>query len=720
MIALVTILCFAQPKALEAIPRQGAVVLDGRLDEPAWLNAPLGDGFVERNPYPGSSPPVNTTVKVIYDHEHLWIGVRAQTLPGEQPRALELTRDDLRIFGDDAISIKLDVRRDRRTTLGFATNPAGAQLDYVAVEGGDSFRREFDAIWRVETSVDAEGWTSEFELPWIALGLPEGDGPRTLGINITRDHVARLATYDWSAMPAEFGPVAALYYGELTGMKNVAGGLPLTLLPFVRGAYDTTRATPWDAGLGGDLRLRAGVDAWVELTLLTDFAQVDLDDPVVNLSRFQLFFPERRPFFLSGLEIFEVGVTGQTQVYFSRRIGLDDDNRPLPLWGGFKAYGSAGQTRFGVLQVLTADNSSNPSASFTVARARHNFGENGHIGAIATLQGDVDSLSRDALGPRPFVPNLSWATDGAIRLAERRLELQGFLAGAHNQDEDGFAGRMAVAWRGLEVQPKGELSFVSEDFDPRAGFVIRQDLIRSRVDLDWIGRTERYGLQSIAVNVGAQSDRAYSDGVFLGHGANLHSTIIWRSGWAISGGLSTTQDFVREPFELVDRVPVPADRYASRNIYVNGTTPPGKLAQLYLGYGYTGNFYGGTLHTVEADGSLAFGPHFKLRGNGKLSLISFSEATLRARGGSSEFEAFNILTASLALVVSPSTTLSLDGIAQVNTGDERLNTLVRVRWRYLPGSDLFLVYRQVDDRADASGDERSLTLKVTWRTDVVF
>lgn len=155
----------AEP-SLEALRvEDGAIAADGRLDEPAWARAPVGGGFVERSPRSGAVPPVATEVRVLHDHEALYVGVTMSLLPGETPRALEMTRDDTEIWSDDAVTIKFDVQRDRRSTVGFAVNAAGAQIDFVALDSGRSFRLEYDALWECGTTTTLrEPWTSERSL----------------------------------------------------------------------------------------------------------------------------------------------------------------------------------------------------------------------------------------------------------------------------------------------------------------------------------------------------------------------------------------------------------------------------------------------------------------------------------------------------------------------------------------------------------------------------
>ncbi|MEL6547976.1 MAG: hypothetical protein AAFQ82_25345, partial [Myxococcota bacterium] len=251
------------------------IVIDGILNEAAWSEAPAGRGFVERGPIREANPPVETEFKVLFDDAAIYVGVRMALAPGEVPRGFERRRDNFRIFSDDTISLKFDVRRDKRATIGFVVNAAGARMDYVAVDRG-RFRVEFDVVWDVDVKVTEEAWVAEFRIPSLALGFPDRSGEQLMGLNLSRDHNARVATYDWSFLPPELGPTYAERYGVIRGIEGVSGGQPLTLIPFVTGGYrrdDRSRFpsdTPWTVSGGADVRLRIGDDSWLEATALTD------------------------------------------------------------------------------------------------------------------------------------------------------------------------------------------------------------------------------------------------------------------------------------------------------------------------------------------------------------------------------------------------------------------------------------------------------------------
>lgn len=701
-------------KRLSAAPRGDAPVkIDGRLDEPVWATAKVGTGFVERTPFPGRRAAVRTEFRVLYDAEALYIGVVNHRSEGDELRAFERQRDDFDVFSDDAISLKFDVRLDQRTTVGFATNPAGVQIDYVAVENSD-FRREYDAIWEVEAQVYPDRWVAEFRIPFVALGLPGDPGDRVLGLQLSRDHNAALATYDWSEMPPEFGPVSALYYGRLEGLEDVAGGRPLVLLPYGLAGLDTTEDKLWQLRAGGDVQLRLGTDTWGELTVLTDFAQVDLDDPVVNFDRFPLFFPERRPFFLTGIDVFEFGNPGFAQIYFSRRIGLDDQGNTVPILSGLKSYGSVDDFRFGVLQVVTAETDEAPGASYSVSRLRYNFGERGHVGLQATLRGDLDFLGDRFESEDSFEPDYAFGVDGAVRGFDRRLSVSGFWAGAINTDgdmKDGHTGDLTVGWSGENVSPSIGTRFISEDFDPVVGFAVRPDLWQNRVDLRTILRPDELGLRSVALNFAGQIETAMSDQSFLGQRFDTYLSVESDSGLFFGFFIGAIEDVVRDAFDLsaADRT-IEAGRYRGVLTSFEVITPQGRNPSVGGFYEYSSAYFGGAYHRANLRGAVSFGAWGQLSAQGTVTWLDFPDQAVVTQS-----------TVQGKLSLTPTTTLVVDLIGQGNTDAEIATGLLRVRWRYLPGSDLFLVYReQLDFSGPRIQSDRSATLKVGYRFDVVL
>ena len=688
----------------QAHPRGEAEIhIDGRLSEPIWAEAPESSGFVERQPTPRATPPVDTRFRVLYDGSALYVGMTMDLLPGEEPRALELRRDSFGLYSDDAVTVKIDVTHDHRTTVGFAVNPAGTQLDYIATDNGVHFRTEYDAVWESATRVEAGAWVAELRIPVAALGLSDGEGPRIFGFNVTRDHSARFATDDWSHLPPEFGPVSALHYGELRGVSDMGGGRPLSFVPYVlvRLRESAEHVRDDELRAGGDIRMRIAEDVWGELSVLTDFAQVDLDDEVVNLDRFPLLFPEKRPFFLSGIDVFEFADVGASRIYHSRRIGLGADGQEIPVLGGLKLYGHAGPLRFGALSVLTSEPFD--ASSWNVGRLRVDLGDASYVGLLLTAG---PRPTEDALGaPGEPTYGLAYGLDTSIRTLDDRLELAGSLAAVDRvTDGELMSGYARVGYRTDVFRPGVSILRVGDRYDPPLGFVRRLGVLQTRLDLPLVFRPD--GMRSIQIAAGAGADHADELDRRLGAEAELLFDADWGAlGLGASAGLH--EDVVEEAFDLLGTLPIASGTYRGVSMEYRFHTSENRNPWGSLRYRGSSAFFGGVVHTVEASGGLSLGAHLRLT-------LTASQSVLQLPGlGDTSPLAINS-----TLTIAPSTDLALDVLFRVNDVAETTAGLARLRWRYLPGSDLFVVYRQdLDFRGNLVA---TLTLKATFRYDLLL
>lgn len=711
--------------SLEAFPRGDTEIrIDGSLDEGPWRAAAVGANFVERLPIPGAHPPVDTEVRVLYDGDALYVGVTMHMLPGETPRGYTYQRDSYRIWDDDAVTLKFDVRHDHRTTAGFATNILGTQLDYISTDNGRSFRREYDAVWEVATQVNVDTWVAEFRLPAQALGLSPSDDVRTLGFDASRDHNARLATDDWSLIPPEFGSTSAIHYGNLTGVREIGGGRVLTLIPFAAGTYNRTPAdgSSFTPAGGGDIRMRLAEDVWGEATVLTDFAEVDLDDATINLNRFPLFFPERRPFFLSGADVFEFGESGVAQLYFSRRIGLDTNGRPIPIAGGVKTYGRVGNTSFGLLDVATEATASTPASNFNVLRLRQNIGESSFVGAMLSMREYLPVSGAGSTEAHLAEPHLSVGVDGLGRFMDDRLAIAGYAALTEHsgaplsatdptQTGDGTSARVSASWLGKKWTPSISSLYVSDQFRPELGFIRRRGILQTRVEVPYIHRFARGWLRSYTLTASGQFTSTNEGDATLGMYGYYDATITTRAQWQLGAGASYESDRVETEFTLVPGVTIFPGEYRGATLHASLSTPSGRNPAANLYYEVANSYFGGVRHYFAGDLAVSFGSHVRL-----------TASTVNAWIRLPEHDAFNTTSFNSDLTIALNANLSSDFVVQVNNVAKLAIAYARIRWRFHPGSDLFLVYRE---DLDFSGDAlasvaRSLTLKASYRFDALL
>ncbi len=462
-------------------------VIDGRLDDGAWAEAQVLTGFVQREPTEGRPVSERTEVRVVYDGEALYIGA---WLFDRDPTSLVFgqTLRDASLNESDAFVLVLDTYFDRQNGFVFGTTPAGIEYDgQVANEGqggsGGGFNRNWDGSWEVATSTDLRGWYAEMRIPFTTLRYGAG-GDQTWGLNFERRIRRNSEEAVWAPIPRQFN----LYRVSLAGTLDLAAPARriATVSPYALsdGFKDYTVTSP-DADFG----LKFGIDAKVglnqsltlDLTVNTDFAQAEVDDQQVNLTRFSLFFPEKRAFFLENAGTFSVGSGRSAKLFFSRRIGLSSGQK-VPIHAGARMTGKVGDVQLGLLNIQTGSLSVPdavtgipqqvaPDNNFGVVRAFREWENRSRIGGIFVSRVNTNS---------PTDYNLTYGLDGRLGIGQD-LTFDGWagltttplpsgtpdLREGFNNGEYGYAGTGNFVTRDWEMS--AGYRQIGSEFNPEAG-----------------------------------------------------------------------------------------------------------------------------------------------------------------------------------------------------------------------------------------------------------
>jgi hypothetical protein len=449
---------------LRAVPTAKAPKLDGRLDDPAWLVAAPADSFVQKFPNEGAAPSEQTTIRVVYDQDAVWVGV--DCVQRTVPIIGRLTRRD-RAIESDSVTIELDTRRDGTTAFEFAINAAGVLSDAIRFNDTDS-SSDWDENWDARVSRRKEGWSAEFRIPLRILRFDTSVPVQSWGFQARRYISARQETDEWAFIPrTSAGEVS--HYGKLDGLTGLKAPSPFELRPFVLGsvrhrdAVSGTLASGWDAtgSLGLDLKWHVTQKLTLDATFNPDFGQVEADQVVLNLTTYEILFPEKRPFFQEGVDVFSTPIS----LLYTRRIGLAPDAPalrvdapfneqlvdlpgPSTIYGAAKLVGLVGERlTVGVLSALTARNTvgvqvadtrvsriAAPLSLFNVLRLRWAVARNTEIGIMATAANRFEPI-----GLYPFQPN------GTLKYA---LCPDGsFAAPTERCFHDAYVGGPDVRWR---------------------------------------------------------------------------------------------------------------------------------------------------------------------------------------------------------------------------------------------------------------------------------
>src|SRR6266566_1475384 len=349
----------AATRYIQAVRATDAIKIDGVLDEPAWARAQPATDFLQQHPTEGAPASERTEVRVLFDDKNIYFGLRALDSDAAHINARELVRD-ADFSNDDTIAIVLDTYHDRRNAFRFVVNPLGTQQDALITDEGRDINGTWNGSWISAGRIDDKGYTVEIEIPLTTLRFKEGI--ESWGFNISRVIRRKNELSLWTSWQRSFGLERVSQAGELSGVKEIRRRRLREVKPYASGEWREGAPLVGRGGFDAGMRARAGIEVaklgvtpslTAEFTVNPDFGQAEVDDQIVNLSRFSVFFPEKRDFFLENSGIFLFGRQGENQAFFTRRIGLTDNGAPVPIDYGVKVTGKIGPYNVGFLQVQT-------------------------------------------------------------------------------------------------------------------------------------------------------------------------------------------------------------------------------------------------------------------------------------------------------------------------------------------------------------------------------
>lgn len=693
---------------LRAVRAVQPPLLDGVIEgDPAWAGVAPATGFTQTEPDAGAPASERTEVRVIFTDDTLYVGV---TCFDSQPAGIITTdaRRDAALDGSDAFYVVFDTYRDRHNGFVFATNPLGAEYDgQVLDEGGGGstftssslggFNRNWDGSWTVRTRVGDLGWTAEFAIPFRTLRYP-GTRAQEWGVNFRRNIRRRNEISYWAPLPRQFTLNRVSLAGNLEGLAPPVHR-NLLVIPYVlrEASRDAALGSGWDGRADGGVDLKYSLTSSLTLdaTVGTDFSQVEADAQQVNLNRFNLFFPEKRPFFLENAGIFAVGRAGLAELFFTRRIGLGPDGERIPIVAGARMSGKAGNWRVGVLDMQTEALGATTANNFGVARVGY---ELPHRSAIGILLVNRQATS----GPqRADDFNRTAAIDGRLGLGEY-FNLSGFLAGTDTGSASpgapapaapaaGFArllGRaspLSYNVTGSYDSPgwivEGSFLSVGERFNPEVGFLRRENFYASHLFVMHRYRpADLLGFQELRPHA-QLSVYNRTDGEMESVFHHFDNHWQWRNGYQLNTGFNLTGEQVFEPFEIHPGVVVPVGRYSHGEGAFAFHTNPGAAVALELDL-VAGGFFGGKRLSTEAELTVRFGDRFSgeleyERDRVELPVGAFTANLVRTR-----------------LSYSFTSRLALQALLQYNDQENVWATNLRLAWYQSAGAGFFVVYNE--------------------------
>ena len=699
---------------LRAVRLDRPLVIDGRLDDPIYQTTVPIEDFQQQVPHEGAPATEQTQAWIFFDDTNLYFSGRCLDSHPEKIVANELRHDSVNIFnGGDSLTLVLDTFYDHRNGVLFQTNPLGALREQAIADG--QYVENWNTVWQVRSARFEGGWSTEMVIPFKSLRYRDS-GPQIWGINFRR--VIR-----WKNEFAGVTPIPAAFGGSGLGQMQVAATLVglvtparsrnLELKPYAVSASttDETAAVPFrnefTRDVGVDLKYGLSRSLTADVTVNTDFAQIEEDLQQINLTRFNLLFPEKRDFFLEGQGIFAFGgrnLTGRGSgdtddvpvMFFSRQIGLSD-GQTIPVIAGGRVTGKAGPFDIAALNIQTGTRASSPAAAtnFSAVRLRRDIFRRSNIGVIATARrpNTADGRASVAVG-----------ADASIRLSANTTVL-GYYA---RTDVDGTDAQVSsyrarFDYAGDRYGLAGEHLMVAPLFAPAVGYARRDDFRRDLATARFSPRLKNNRLMrkltwqsTLDYVTDASVTRVENRSIDGSFGIEFHS------GDQASTLYVHEYEWVPKDFKIATGVTVPQGGYDNRSLsasysLANQRTVAGRATVS------SGAFYGGTRHEASYTGRVSPAPQFALEPSLSLAWVDLPYGTFSAR----------ILASRVSY--TPTARLFVSSLVQFNADAHALSSSVRLRWEYRPGSELFVVYSDGRDTSRPGTDilNRTVAVKAT-------
>lgn len=707
-----------------------APVIDGAvIDDEVWKSLTPITGFRQTTPDDGAEVSERTEVRLGYTEDALLVAVICFD---SEPTKLVVSdsRRDSPLDDVDSFRFILDTYRDGQNGFVFGTSPAGGEYDaQVSLEGregdqgarqqsgaGGGFNLNWDAAWTVRTRTGDYGWSAEFSIPFKTIRYPRG-GEQSWGLNMQRNIRRKKEVAYWSPLPRQYNILRVSRAGVLEGIKTPSQR-NLKITPYVLGSsvrdYRTQSEFEQTAEAGGDLKYSLTPSLTLDLTVNTDFAQVEVDEQQVNLDRFSLFFPEKRPFFLENAGQFTVGNSGEVDLFFSRRIGIAATGELVPIAGGGRLSGKIHGWNVGLLDMQTkAVEGITPANNFAVARISRDMPNRSGFGALFINRQSTGDAEVAGVGEY----NRTYAVDGRKGFG-RYSQVTGFLAGTSTPGitSDARAYDAAFLRESPRFDVRAKYTDVGSGFNPEVGFLRRRAF--RKIDLHVLNRTrprDFIGIQELRPHI---SYRGYfkPDGFYETGFAHFDNHWEFKSQWEIDTGVNITHEGLRTPFTIAPGVTVPVGSYDNAEAQIVGISPVSKPVSINL-MTVVGGYYGG--HRVALTPAIKFRAGEKLSGtlNINYNRVSLPQGTFEA----------NLFRLRVSYSFSPR--LFVQSLMQYNQQVDYLSGNFRFGWLQSANAGLFIVYNEGrqrdllnegmrDDSPFGQVRDRSLVIKFSRLIDV--
>ena len=689
------------------------ISVDGKLNELSWSKTRVVEDFFRMEPVQGGEVRYKTQVRILFDKKNLYFGVFCKDSIGKKGIRVQDLRRDFLYGENDVFYLQLDPQNLKRYCVSFQTTPYGNQRDVQVFE--DILKdNDWDALWKVRTSITDSGYYAEFAIPFSSLRYQRMQNADSVSWGIT---FARLARREYEqtvfpAIPQAFSPYRMTYAAQLKGLKLPKPSLNVRAQPYVLiqsdQGKDQNRMTSQNSKIkyGGDIKMAITPNSVLDLTFNTDFAQTDVDRAVNNITRFNILFPERRQFFLENSGIYAGANYDGIKPFFSRTIGLSNaqfNASPVPIDFGARYTNRTQKNTIAGLYVHQRGTQEQSAVNFAVFRYLKNYGKQSNIGLMLTHRLDEKNVQKNFLAKN----NTTLTIDGFSRPNDN-WTIEYMLSASRNNSDDsiGVSAYFFVGWTPQKAYLGSVSKYVDQKYYPGMGFVFANNTIHHNPGGYYIWRPK--GKLSKLI-------RRYDPGVFVNWYQNANDLrtqevnlyifpiyFITATNGKIEASVTPSWLNLSNAIAILGKN-INAGKYQYLRGSVEYKTDQSKKTSAAIQYEF-GDYYNGSLSSLTFESRVAPSPYFALTGSAEFNRF-------KNFGRFNESFNTNLYTGSIRVAYNPR--LQLSCFFQYNTFDERVRLNVRGSWEFSPLSFVHIVFNQ-QELMNIASSEQSFIMKFSY------
>lgn len=692
----------SRPDTLIARYYDRQIKLDGQLNEPCWSEAYAIDNFTQRELSEGSPATEKTRIAVVYNSNKIYLGMWCFDSEPGKISAQQMGRD-FNWGSDDNIEIMISPFNDNRNGYLFVTNPNGALADVWVGDEGKDFNKDWNGIWDVSVTRNEQGWFAEMVIPFSTLKFTN-DSIQIWGINFERNIRRKKEQLMWQGWSRLYEVEKISQGGKLAGISNIRQGTKIELKPYLLAGTEFSDNKPAStAKMGGEINFDITPTFKLNFTANTDFAQVESDRKQINLSRFSLYYPEKRQFFLEGKNYHDLNV-GSVSLFYSRRIGIDQDH-VVPIIGGTRLFGKLNQTNIGVMSLQTYAKDTIPTTNYSIIRVKQDIFKQSSIGIIGTQKYSDKGYNRVYGADFTYSTSEIFGNKNLIVGGEFALSETKTFGKSENLNKDNLSYNVFLSYPNDVIEYDFGFTTVEKEFNPEMGFVNRTNYQMLYTELQFNPRFKNLPyfrnlvFKPIDVNYYINEETKKVETIFYE----------WRpfgfeskSGESMEFNIQHVFDNPEKDFELIDSVYIPAGEYWDNRFEIQGSTFRGRKISAEASVNI-GEFYTGHRQEYEVVAFFNINSHFNVSADWQRNFVTVPEQSF----------ATNEVSGRIDYAFNPKLQTGL--FAQWNNEDNTALLNYRINWIPKIGSFFYFVINQEFNTENNFRLERTTIIgKLIW------